>query len=149
MKRTVRLILPLLLFAFITQISFAVNTVKNDAESQFLQLNFGVDNVQDFVSLTWKEAAAAKNQKLTLREKLVLKIAQQKVKRNIKKDRPADAEAVYTTTAADFSIGGFLLGFFLGPIGILIALLFGRRAVRSSLIGCLCAIIVWAIALVV
>ena len=130
-----KLLLPILLVAFTAQLASAVNSVKINPESDFLQINFGVDNVDDFVKLSWKEAANAKQAKLTFKEKVVLKVAQRKMKKKMKKGESFSAENVYTATASDFNLGGFLLGLILGPIGILIALLFGRNAVRWALYG--------------
>lgn len=136
---------PYLTFLFL--LLFQVQTVQatpfvtNDAQQQFLLENFGVTNADAFVNVSFKEVAEAKQKKLKLKEKVVLKLAQRQVKKQLKKSQKVDVEEIYESAERRFSIGGFLLGFFLGLIGVLIALLFGKNAVRSSLIGLLC----WAI----
>ena len=79
---------------------------------------------------------------MSLRDRLVLRGVQYQVHRKVKKGEDFNLEELYSLEDRDFSFGGFLLGFFLGLIGLLIALLFGRNAVRSALYGMICNAII-------
>ena len=148
MKKSFIFILFSLFFVFQSSTSYAVIAVKDAPQRQFLQENFGVSNVEAFVNMTPKEIAAARGKQLKLRDKIVLKLAQKKIKKHLKKGTSVDVEEIYETADKSFNIGGFLLGFFLSIIGVLIALLFGKNAFRSSLIGLLCGAIVALIVLI-
>lgn len=98
---------------------------------------------QEFVQLNAKEFAELTNQKFGLKERMVFNFTKRQVRRQLAKgEMQLQATEMYFNNSARFNLGGFLLGFFLGLIGVLIAILFGRNAVRSALIGFLCLIIV-------
>lgn len=98
---------------------------------------------EKFVQLSAKEFGTITNQKLGWKQKMVLKYTQHQIKKQLTRGESiGSAEEMYYNNSSRFSLGGFLLGFFLGLIGVLIAILFGRNAVRSALIGLLCLIIV-------
>ncbi|MBL7698336.1 MAG: hypothetical protein JNK79_09265 [Chitinophagaceae bacterium] len=87
--------------------------------------------VQDFLALTPKKYKEITGQKLSLTQKISLKIAQKKMKRAIKNN-----ENIHTTAAvadafdtSDFNIGGFILGLLLPVVGVLIAYLIGDTTV--------------------
>lgn len=86
--------------------------------------------IKDFLALTPKKYKELTGQKMTLSQKISLKIAQYKVKRAAKKNKQIEltkfADGIDTS---DFSIGGLVLGLLLGPIGVLIAYLIGDRSV--------------------
>ncbi len=98
---------------------------------------------EKFVRLSAREFGTLTNQNLGWKQKMVLKYTQHQVKKRLSKGESINSvEEMFYNNTSRFNLGGFLLGFFLGLVGVLIALLFGRNAVRSALIGCLCLIIV-------
>lgn len=100
-------------------------------------------SAQSFVQLSPAEFELSQNKHLTWKEKLVFKYTKRQVKKLMAKgDQVENATDLYYRNNGRFNLGGFLLGFFLGLIGVLIAILFGGNAVRSALIGCLCLVIV-------
>lgn len=146
MKQLLR-ILPLMAL-FLFQFSsadaavFAINEANNKA---YLQTQFGADDLNDFVKMSAKDVAKATGEKLSLKERLVLKVVQRQVKRQIKKGERVDVRATNEAAAPAVNIGGFLLGFLLGLIGVLIAWLIDRDLLTSSLYGLLALIIVLAV----
>lgn len=80
--------------------------------------------------------------KMTFRQKMAFKIAKAEYQWQKRKGADLNFADHYDHTERHFSIVGFLLGFFLGLIGVLIALLLGGNAFRSSLLGLLCWIII-------
>ena len=104
---------------------------------------------ESFVKADFRTLETAIGQQLGFREKVVVKITQKAIGKELKKGKKSDLDDSYRDNNRRFSIGGFLLGFFLGLIGCLIAILFGGNAFRSSLLGLLCWIIVVIIALVI
>ena len=86
--------------------------------------------VKQFLALTPKEYQKLTGKKMSLSQKVSLKLAQAKVKKMSKQNKQVDLykfDAGVDTT--DFSIGGFVLGVLLGPIGVLIGYLIGDRSV--------------------
>ncbi len=82
-------------------------------------------DVKEFLALTpakWKEISG---KKLSLPQRLSLKMAQKQVKRQLKKGQSADMAVVASKAAwgDNFHWGAFLLAMFLGPIGVLIVYL--------------------------
>ncbi len=110
-------------------------------QKSFLQEEFGVSNIQDFLSLSIADINRTTGKKLTFKDKVVFKLTQRKIKKNIKKGTFFNAKTEYENATNNFNVGGFMLGFFLGPIGVLLAILFGGNALKSSLLGFLCLII--------
>lgn len=93
--------------------------------------------VKQFLALTPKEYQKLTGKKLSLAQKVSLKLAQVKVKKMSRQNKQVDLykfDAGVDTT--DFSIGGFVLGILLGPIGVLIGYLIGDTSViKWSWIG--------------
>ncbi|HUR11790.1 MAG TPA: hypothetical protein VM012_10500 [Flavitalea sp.] len=86
--------------------------------------------VKDFLALTPRKYRELTGKKMSMSQKVSLKIAQQKVKRMVKKNQSVDLYKVAPgVDTSDFSIGGLVLGLLLGIIGILIAYLIGDRSV--------------------
>ncbi|MEO1516780.1 MAG: hypothetical protein AAFV95_17295 [Bacteroidota bacterium] len=105
--------------------------------SQNLSLN-------EFLNLSPKAYKKKTGKKLKLRERIVLKMAQKQIKKKLKKNEAFDANALVAKNNSNFHLAGFLLGFFLGLIGFLIALLVWREDKaprRSALKGLLLAIL--------
>jgi hypothetical protein len=93
--------------------------------------------LEDFLSLTPKKYTELTGKKMTLPQKVSLKIAQHKVKRAIKKGKTVDLNALSKEVdTSNFNIGGFVLGLLLGIIGVLIAYLIGdRNIIKWAWIG--------------
>lgn len=143
MKNCLR-ILPLMalfLFQFSTADAavFAVNDANNKA---FLETQFGTDNLNDFVNMSAKDVAKATGEKLSFKEKVALKLVQRQVKRQMKKGERVDLPTSYEKAAPSINIGGFILGFLLGLIGVLIALIIDRDLVTSALYGFLAWLVI-------
>jgi hypothetical protein len=100
--------------------------------------------LQEFVHLSPKKYKELTGKKLNLPEKLAWKLTQHKFKRMIKKNpQMAIMPVPQDIDRSDFNILGFLLGIFLGPIGLLIAFLVEGE--DSSLFKwALYGLIVWA-----
>lgn len=145
--------LPFLLVAFLCMVftaqaavnlRLAVNPAE-DPHSIAWSEHFSPDG---FVKADFRDLEEAIGQNLSFREKVVVKITQHTIKKELRKGKKSDLDESYRDNNRRFSVGGFLLGFFLGLIGCLIALLFGGNAFRSSLLGLLCWVLVVVIALV-
>ncbi len=87
--------------------------------------------VEDFLALTPKKYKEITGKKLSLTQKISLKIAQKKMKRAIKNNDNIDTSTVMAEAfdTSDFNIGGFVLGLLLSVIGVLIAYLIGDTTV--------------------
>jgi len=119
-----------------------------DLQKNFLQEKFGVDNIHDFLELSPADIAETTGKKLNLKEKVIFKLTQRKINKKIRKGIFFNTKTEYENATNNFNVGGFMLGFFLGPIGVVLAILFGGNALKSSLLGFLCLIIAIAIAVV-
>lgn len=95
-----------------------------------------------FLNLRSADLKHIRKGRVTLKDKIVLKLAQKAVKKQLKKGTSFELEALYAKANNNFNIGGFLLGFFFSIIGVLVAILFGKNAVRSALLGALCGLLV-------
>ena len=86
--------------------------------------------VEDFLALTPKKYRELTGEKLSITQKISLKLAQKKVRKALKNNESIDsitmANAVDTS---DFNIGGFILGLLLSVVGVLIAYLIGDTSV--------------------
>ena len=86
--------------------------------------------VEDFLSLTPKKYKELTGEKLSLTQKISLKLAQKKIKKAIKNNEKVDEGTVASAfDTSDFNIGGFILGLLLSVIGVLIAYLIGDTTV--------------------
>jgi hypothetical protein len=87
-------------------------------------------NVQDFLALTPKKYKELTGEKLSLTQKISLKLAQKKIRKAIKNNESIDsADMANAIDSSDFNIGGFVLGLLLSVIGVLIAYLIGDTSV--------------------
>jgi len=114
-------------FAFITPVIAepAVSTTVTPKPSPFAGMT-----IKQFLALTPKEYEKLTGKKLTVPQKVSLKIAQAKVKKMAKQNKQIDLYKMNAgIDSSDFSIGGFVLGLLLGIIGVLIAYLIGDRSV--------------------
>ncbi len=87
--------------------------------------------VQDFLALTPKKYKELTGEKLSLTQKISLKMTQKKIRRAVKNNESVDTAAVLADSldGSDFNIGGFVLGLILPVVGVLIAYLIGDTAV--------------------
>jgi hypothetical protein len=121
-------------YAFITPVSTVVPTgpAVTPKPSPFAGMT-----VKQFLALTPKEYEKLSGKKLSISQKVSLKLAQAKVKKMAKQNKQIDLYKMNAgVDTTDFSIGGFVLGLLLGIIGVLIAYLIGDRSViKWSWIG--------------
>jgi hypothetical protein len=94
-------------------------------------------SIEEFLTLTPKKYKELTGRKMSLPQKVSLKIAQQKVKKAVRKGKTVDLNAVAREVdTSDFNIAGFVLGLLLGIIGVLIAYLIGdSNIVKWAWIG--------------
>jgi hypothetical protein len=90
--------------------------------------------MEEFVKLTPKKYGELRGKKLSFVEKIEFKVLQRKLKRQLD----------YGDDSTGFNIGGFLLGFFLGLLGLIGAFVFSqdRNFRKWTLYGLLASIIV-------
>ena len=87
-------------------------------------------SVDDFLSLTPKKYKELTGEKLSITQKISLKLAQKKIKKALKNNEKIDSETMANAVdTSDFNIGGFVLGLLLSVIGVLIAYLIGDTSV--------------------
>ena len=105
--------------------------------------------IQQFLKLTPKKYYELTGKKMKLSQKISLKLAQWKIKRMLKKGKTVDLVAMTTKKGidtSDFNIAGFLLGFFLSLIGVLIAYLIDDEAIiKWAWLGAGLSAILWLI----
>ena len=101
---------------------------------------------EQFLSLRPKDIRSISGKRVTLKERIVLKIVQQKIRKALKQETEINLSSAHAEADRNFNVGGFLLGFFFSLVGVLIAILFGGNAVRSALLGALCGFLVALIA---
>ena len=94
-------------------------------------------SVDDFLSLTPKKYKELTGEKLSITQKISLKLAQKKIKRALKNNEKIDSETMANAVdTSDFNIGGFVLGLLLSVIGVLIAYLIGdTNVIKWAWIG--------------
>jgi len=128
-----------LLFVFVLGllpgISTAVMKPVMPEQTQFLQSEFGVGSVEEFLTLNAQNIRANTGKKLKLRDKIVLKLVQRKIRKQLRKGFVPNIQTEYISVDKKFHFGGFVLGLSLGVVGIFIAVLFLKNAGTSSLIG--------------
>lgn len=86
--------------------------------------------VQDFLALTPKKYKELTGEKLSITQKISLKLAQKKIRKAVKNNESIDSATMANAVdTSDFNIGGFVLGLLLSVIGVLIAYLIGDTSV--------------------
>ena len=126
------------------------STPEKVTESVAKPSPFAGMTVQDFLALTPKKYRELTGKKMTMSQKISLKIGQRKVKKMVKKNQPIDLQtAAPGVDTSDFNIGGFILGLLLSIIGVLIAYLIGDRTViKWAWIGFAISFVIWLLALI-
>ena len=102
--------------------------------------------VKRFLELTPKQYEELTGKDMKLSQKLSFKLAQWKIKRMLKKGKTVDLMAMRQKgiDTSDFNIAGFLLGFFLSLIGVLIAYLIDDEAIiKWAWLGAGLSAILW------
>ena len=80
--------------------------------------------IKEFLALTPKKYRELTGKRLSLPQKLSLKLAQYRVKKMIKRNKQIDMMLIaQDVDTNNFDILGFILGIALGPLGILVAYL--------------------------
>jgi len=141
MKLKLTLLSLIFIMLFSSTGIFAVNSVNSDDHItkkkptfELIKENLNVDEIQEF---DMDEIEDRIGKKLKWKEKQGLQTLKWKIKR-WKKDGLTNEEIDAKLDAGAFSFNflGFLLGFFLSLIGVLIAwLVWGGEGLKSSLIG--------------
>ena len=98
--------------------------------------------VDALVKMNGREFAEVIGHKLSLKEKIVFRIAQRELRKEIKRegiqsDATLDVQQMMADGEKNFYFGGFILGLLLGLIGVLIAYLMkkDKAFIRSAWIG--------------
>lgn len=87
-------------------------------------------SVEDFLALSPRQYREMTGQKLSLTQKISLKVAQKQVKKALKNNEEVKAVTMQNALdTSDFNVGGFVLGLLLSVVGVLIAYLIGDTTV--------------------
>lgn len=123
-KATWRFWLLAMTLAILTVPSFALVAPSATPATSNAANAFSKMSVEDFLSMTPKKFKQLTGEKLTIPQKISLKIAQKKVKQAMKNKEAVDENVMATAIdTSDFNLGGFILGLLLSVIGVLIAYL--------------------------
>ncbi len=112
--------------------SFALVAPSNSSSAQPESSAAALSNmsVEDFLALSPRQYRELTGEKLSLTQKISLKIAQKKVKKAMKNNEEVNAVTMQNALdTSDFNIGGFVLGLLLSVVGVLIAYLIGDTTV--------------------
>ena len=149
-------IISLLIFSFMLMVQpiSAIESIETPAQS-FLTVDqlalfkmeaLGPITASEFASISPSQYYHRTGEKMKFKNRFVLKLTQKALKKQQKKGEAFNFE----DASYDFSIGGFLLGFFLGLLGVVLALLlFPKNVFKSSLVGLLCLVIVLVVGVLV
>ncbi|MCO6498406.1 MAG: hypothetical protein J5I50_12180 [Chitinophagaceae bacterium] len=154
--KKISLILMVLLFG---SFSFAsmVTPVTTAPRASDIYLPLGNNtqvSLKDFSVMTVKEYEEVTGKHLNLFKKIELKIIQKKIRKSIAKDGTFKNDKLLSAMSLDdpsqgFHLGGFALGFLIGPIGVLIAYLIGNNSAvdtnrrKWAWIGLAGAVVLW------
>ncbi len=137
MHSMIKISLSLFLFLSLYTSSYAVHTtVKHAGDDIFIQMMDQL-SMDQIANMDRKEIEQQIGRKFKLTERAGLVLGKYKINRLFKKGLKAQ-EVKQQMGRGDFSfsIGGFLLGFFLSLIGVLLAWLFwGRKGLKSAIFG--------------
>jgi len=137
-----------ILFAFVClSSSYAVRPAStDDSDKAAYDMMRESLTVTQIANMGRKEIEQVIGRKLTLKERGGLILGKHRINHLVKKGMDAEQiEAALAMGDFDFNIWGFLLGFFLSLLGILIAwIIFGSSGLKSSVFGALFnALLVW------
>ena len=140
MKRLLFILPALLLFTLLNPLYGTVGVGPAEIEGDEISV-FDQVTIQDIMDLDRDVMEEKIGRKLKVKERIALKIAQKRLKRAYKKGQLEEKADAITADGKSFNIWGFILGFLLGLIGVLIAYLaIGKDAGRSSWWGLLLAV---------
>lgn len=145
MKKSIFLF-SLVLFTLIGQQSYAVNSMIMEVSKSTPELILENLNAEEILNMNRKEIEQVIGKRIKLKDRGGLMLAKYKINRAFKKG--FDVNQIDQMMGAgdfDFSIIGFLLGFFLSLLGILLAwIFFGTSGLKSSVFGALFnALLIW------
>ncbi len=138
MKKSIRLVMVLGILICSINYCFSIKPIVVPSKTIDTKVeNFHALSTNDIVTLNRKQIEHKVGRKLKFKERVVLKLVQRKIKKQIKKG--VKVEDIRFSMAAEEKkshAGGFMLGLLLGLIGVLIAYLaFGKKAGKSAWIG--------------
>ena len=147
MKRILNVSIPILAVLIISGLGFVSPPIQPAQVNKHLTKDhadlspFPTMTVNEFLSLTPKRYQQLTGKKLSLPQKVSLKIAQYKVKKMVRNNRQVDLLSMARDVDTNnFDILGFILGVVLGPLGVLIAYLIegkGSATFSWAIIGAL------------
>lgn len=144
-----------LILAFVSTLLFSFSTPVSEPSPRPVERSnlsiFKNMTVKDFLSLTPKKYYELSGEKLSLPQKISLKIGQYKLKRSIRKGQAVEFAGYQAgVITSDFSLGGFLLGLVLPVVGVLIAYLIGDRSIiKWAWVGFAATFIIFLIAVLI
>lgn len=105
---------------------------------------------QEFVKLKPKQFREITGEKLSIPQKISLKLAQKKVKQALKNNEAVDDKVMATAVdTSDFNLGGFILGLLLWVVGLLIAYIIGdSTTIKWAWIGFGISTLIWFLAII-
>jgi hypothetical protein len=121
----------LLAFVFSSSAVVVPSTTPEPVSKESIAVSpFSKMSVDDFLSLTPKKYKELTGEKLSIPQRISLKLAQRKIKKAIKNNEQIDSTTMANIVdTSDFNIGGFVLGLLLSVIGVLIAYLIDDTSV--------------------
>ena len=153
MKNQLKLTLFFLLtILFVSQNSFSVNKKvipSNTAIEKIGEVDLSAIqdmNLQDFLNMSAKEIGKKRGKKLKFKERIALGLAKRKIKKALKKGKSEEEiKEMLASGGGDFHVGGFLLGFLLGLIGVLIAYIAVKDGIKWAWIGLGIWVLLWIV----
>jgi phosphate-selective porin len=154
MKRIFALLIATIMLVSVTQAGIIAAPVSTDPVATNVSTADALGNMdaKTFLTLTPAKVKEITGKKMTLKEKIGLKLAQRHVKRELKKGHEVNvAEAL--RAEGNFNWGAAALGFFLGLIGVLIVYLAFKNdketARKSAWVGFGIWVAVWLLVFVI
>lgn len=138
-------------FAFVNALTHSPVLITASTTKHPIITPFAAMTVKDFLALTPKKYRELTGKRMSLSQKISLKIAQYKVKKLIKQNKQVNLNTLTRDIdTTDVNIGGLVLGLLLGPIGVLIAYLIDdRNVIKWAWIGSIPWFIIAILVLVV
>ncbi|MEO8584266.1 MAG: hypothetical protein ABI415_10735 [Flavitalea sp.] len=116
------LVFALTLFSFPSSALTLPSLNPDPAKKESATATLPTMNIQDFVTLTPRKYKEITGEKMTIPQKISLKIAQHRLKRELKANPQSELRMMSGgVDTSDFNIGGFILGLLLSVVGVLIA----------------------------
>ena len=141
--KTIQLTLSLLLVLLFSQSSFAVHEIDNSSRANVFDSAMSADQV---LNMNAKKYKALTGEKMKFTDRIALSLVKAELKYKISKGEDLSEGVALGKAFENFSIGGFLLGLFLGLIGVIIALFWKDKKVRRSAWK---GVLVWLLFLIV